>query len=233
MVDIILVLYGDRSDLDRCIASIKKHCIGYKIFIHDNNKKNIGFTVACNSLVKQGQGDKIWLLNQDAIVTEGAMEALVQRLDSSERVGIAGSMQIDYDDRDLIRLGGLGRCFPAGQHLGGRLSMGHCQIPSKQCWMNGASLMVKRPVYQAVGPMDERYFLLYSDSDFSFEVRQAGFDIWYEPRSRVIHRLGKASKSSSEWQQKDMQAFMKKWGITHTGEQFVYSRKFQKLDMFP
>lgn len=234
MVDIITVLYGDRKDIDRCIRSIEKNCTGYKLFIRDNNQNNIGFTSACNEQIKKGDAPFIWLLNQDAIVTENAMDSLVKRLESHEKNGIAGSMQIDYDDRDLIRHGGTIRCFPSGSHKGGRLSMGHCQIPEKQTWVNGASMMFKRSLYETIGPMDDSMFLLYSESDYCYMAREAGYSVWYEPQSRVIHRLGKASKSSSEWQQKDMAAFMKKWGIELLSDgTFKYSRRFRNLDLFP
>jgi hypothetical protein len=49
----------------------------------------------------------------------------------------------------------------------------------------------------------------------------------------VIHRLN-ASKGLTEWHKKDMEAFMKKWGITLLPDgSFHYSDLFSKLDMFP
>lgn len=234
MTDIILVLYGDRTDLDNCIKSVEKHCTDYNIIIEDNNSVNKGFTKACNDGIKKGVAPYIWLLNQDAELLPGAQDALIKRLEYSEKSGIAGSMQLDKSDPDIIRHGGTIRCFPAGVHKGGRLSMGHCQIPEKQKWVNGASLMIKRSVYDEIGPMDESMFLLYSESDLCYMAREAGYEVWYEPDSRVYHKLGKASKASEEWQRKDMLAFMNKWGIKAFPEgTFQYSKRFQKLDMFP
>lgn len=233
-VDIILVLYGERADLDECIKSIEENCNNYNIIIIDNNEKNRGFTKACNEGIQKGNAPYIWLLNQDAIVLPNAQETLIKRLETHEKIGIAGSMQLDPDDPDLIRHSGTIRCFPAGQHSGGRLSMGHGQIPSKQKWVNGASLMMKRSVYDKIGPLDESMFLLYSESDYCYMVRDSGFEVWYEPNSRIYHKLGKASKFSQEWQQKDMIAFMKKWGIRLLqNNRFEYSHYFQKLDLFP
>jgi len=231
--DIIVVLYGDRSDLDICVESIQEHCSNYTLHIIDNNEVNRGFTKAVNEGIKQGSAPYIWLLSQDASVLRGAQEGLIARLKSHEKIGIAGSMQLSPEDNNLIRHGGTSRAFPAGQHKGGYLSMGHCQIPEKQTWVNGASMMFKRSMYDAIGPLDESMFLLYSESSYCYEAREKGWEVWYEPDSRVIHRLGKASKSSAEWQKKDMAAFMKKWDIQIVGNEFIYSRRFQKLDMFP
>ena len=235
LVDIITVLFGDRKDLDRLVKSIEEHCKDYNLIIIDNNppRENLGFTKANNSGISQGSADYIWLLNQDAIVLPGAMENLVKRLQSHPRVGIAGSMQLDYQDQNMIRHGGTLRAFPAGAHAGGYLSMGHCRFPSKQTWTNFASVMFKREMVNQIGLMDESMYLLYSDSSYCYTARQNNWECWYEPASRVIHKLN-ASGKTTEWHQKDMMAFMKKWGIQQLPEgRFLYSDLFAKLDRFP
>lgn len=234
MTDIIIVLYGDRKEMDRCIESIKEHCDDYNLIIIDNNEVNRGFTAGVNMGILKGDSPYVWLLNQDAVVLEGAQKALIDRLDSHERVGIAGSKQLDIEDHDLIRHGGTERAFPSGVHTGGRVSMGHCRLPKKQIWVNFASVMIKREMIKHIGLLDENMFLLYSDSDYCFWARYRGYEVWYEPRSRVYHRLGKGSKQISEWHQKDMQAFMDKWGITMLpGGQFNSHRLFQRLNLHP
>lgn len=232
--DIILVLYGDRGDLDKCVESIEKTCTNHNIIIIDNNKENIGFTRACNDGIKQGKAPYIWLVNQDAVILEGAQQALIKRLETDSKAGIAGSMQLDPENHDIIRHGGTLRAFPAGAHKGGSLSMGHCRFPEKQTWVNFASVMMKREMVQEIGLMDENMFLLYSDSDYCYWARYRHWDVWYEPESKVLHRLGKASKSASEWQKKDMQAFMDKWDISLTANNtFVSGRLFQRLNTHP
>jgi len=232
--DIILVLYGDRQELDRCVESVEKYCKDYKLHIIDNNKENKGFTKAVNDGILAGSAPYVWLLNQDAIVMEGAQEALIKRIQSGDKVGIAGSMQIDFDDHDLIRHGGTIRAFPAGAHKGGRISMGHCRFPEKQTWVNFASVMFSREMIRHIGVLDENMFLLYSDSDYCYWARYRGWEVWYEPESKVYHRLGKASKSASEWQKKDMEAFMDKWRLTLLPDGRVTShRMFEKLDKHP
>lgn len=231
--DIIAVIYGNRKDYDQLVASIKKHCIDYNLITIDNNQENRGFTRAVNEGIRQGNAPFIWLLNQDALVLPGAQDALIQRLTSYKKVGIAGSMQIDPDNHDLIRHGGTTKAFPGGVHKGGLISMGHCRFPEKQTWVNFASVMFKREMFNEIGPLDENMFLVYSDSDYCYVARKAGWEVWYEPNSRVYHRLN-ASKSVSEWHRKDMMAYMKKWGIIPVSEtNFTVSQEFAKLDKFP
>lgn len=232
--DIIVLLYGERDDFDQCISSIESHCKDYNLIVIDNNEKNRGFTAGVNEGILKGDSPYIWLLNQDAVVLEGALEALIKRLEYDEKIGIAGSMQLDPEDQDLIRHGGTLRAFPAGAHKGGRLSLGHCRFPEKQTWVNFASVMFKREMVRHIGVLDENMFLLYSDSDYCYWARYRGWEVWYEPESKVYHRLGKGSKSMGEWQQKDILRFMDKWGIMPFPDgRFELGRLFQKLDSHP
>ena len=140
-------------------------------------------------------------------------------------------MQIDHEDRDIIRHGGVSNSgFPAGIHKGGRISMGHCRLPEKSVWINFASVMLRREMIRHIGVLDENMFLLYSDSDYCYWARYRGWEVWYTPDSKVLHRLGGASKNISEWHQKDMRAFMDKWGISSNG---IKSKLFQKLERYP
>lgn len=227
--DIIILLYGDRADMDRLLASIRNYCSNYKLHIIDNNEVNLGFTAGVNKGILAGNAPYIWLLNQDAVVQEGAQEALIHRFSYSEKVGIVGSMQLDHDDPDLIRHGGTIQCLP-GVHKGGRLSMGHCRVPEKQTWVNFASAMLRREMVVHIGLLDENMFLICSDSDYCYWARYRGWDVWYIPESKVLHKLGVSSKNTTEWHQKDTLKFMEKWGISHTGQK---SKLFQRLDMFP
>jgi len=227
--DIIILLYGDRKDMDRLLKSISKYCDNYKLHIIDNNEVNLGFTAGVNKGILAGDAPYVWLLNQDAVVLEGAQGALIHRFSYSEKVGIVGSMQLDHDDPDLIRHGGTIQCLP-GVHKGGRLSMGHCRVPEKQTWVNFASAMLRREMIRHIGLLDENMFLICSDSDYCYWARYRGWEVWYIPESKVLHRLGASSKSTTKWHQKDTLKFMEKWGITRTGQK---SELFQRLDMFP
>jgi GT2 family glycosyltransferase len=237
MTDIIIVSYNDAEELKRCVDSIPRHCRDFELFIEDNNppKENRGFTKAVNDGIKKGKSDFIWLLNSDAIVKdEFTLPALLERFSYHPKVGIVGSMQLDYQDPDMIRCGGVfPHPFPGGRHRGGRLSMGHWRLPEKQTWQNFASVMIRRSMVNEIGLLDEAMFLICSDSSYCYTARNAGYECWYEPRSQVFHGL-KVSKTATEWHKKDTEAFMKKWGINvSTTGNFTYSELFSKLDMFP
>lgn len=232
--DIIIVSYKDEIELKRCVDSIKEHCKDFNLIIEDNNIVNRFFTKAVNEGISKGKAPYVWLINSDAVVLPGAQEGLINHFSYGPQVGIVGSMQIDYENRDLIRHGGTVRAFPAGVHQNGLLSMGHCQIPKKQTWVNFASVMIRRAMIEKIGLLDSSMVLLYSDSDYCYFARSKGYEVWYTPNSRVLHKLN-SSKKVTEWHEKDMKTFMNKWGISYhlESKSFQLSDKFQKLDMFP
>jgi len=234
MTDIIIVSYKDEEHLKKCISSVEMHCTDYNINIEDNNTYNRGFTKAVNDRIQKTNSEFVWLLNSDAIVLDSrTLPELIAMFSYHSKVGIVSSMQIDYKDKDLIRYGGSNICFPAGIHLGGRISMGHCNLPAKQKWVNFASVVLKRKMIDEIGLLDPAMYLIYSDSSYCYTAREHGWECWYTPYSKVVHGL-KASKKGSEWHQKDMIAFMTKWGISSDGKgNFFKSRRFDILDTFP
>lgn len=235
MTDIVVVSYKDELELKRCVGSIEEHCSDYNLIIEYNTETfNKGFTASVNAGIKKGSSEWVWLLNSDAIVLPGAQQGLINQFSFHNKVGIVGSMQLDYVDRDFIRCGGVyPHPFPGGRHRPGRVSMGHWRFPEKQTWQNFASVMIRRSMIEEIGLLDESMFLICSDSSFCYTARQAGYECWYSPYSKVVHGL-KASKTTTEWHQKDMLAFMKKWGITMTPDgKFIYSDLFSKLDLLP
>lgn len=237
--DIIIVSFNDKEPLKKCVDSIHKYCNNFNLIIEDNNPPNPNrfFTKAVNDALKKGTAPYIWLLSSDSrVINVMSQSALIDRFSYSDKVGIVGSMQLDPTPgmEGRISHAGTHRCFPGGVHKNGWLSMGHGQIPEKQTWVNGASMMIRRTMIDKIGPLDPSMIMVYSESDYAYYCRSLGYEVWYEPRSQVYHVLG-ASKTVTEWHKKDMEAFMKKWGITYNPEtkNFTYSELFNRLDMFP
>jgi GT2 family glycosyltransferase len=233
IIDIVIVSYKDEIPLEKCLLSIKQHCFDYELYIEDNNKENRFFTKAVNDGIRKGKSPFVWLLNSDAVVLEGCQQALIDRFHFDNKIGIVGSCQLDPENPDRIRAGGFLRAFPGGVHESGFVSMGHCRFPKKQTWVNGASMVLRRAMLDSIGLLDESMVLLYSDSDICYFARSKGWSVYYEPKSRVLHKLN-ASKTVTEWHKKDMEAFMKKWDIKVLPDNnLLFGKEFERLDRFP
>jgi GT2 family glycosyltransferase len=163
-----------------------------------------GNNLAYQHIRREGAPEYIHLLNPDTELRRGAVAALVRFLEAHPAVGIAGSSFENLDGSD----------WPYAFHfpsllseLEGGLELGlvtrllrRVVVPvemgpsSRQIdWVSGASMMVRRSVFEAVGGLDEDFFLYFEETDFCFRAKKAGFATWYVPESRVMHIAGQSS----------------------------------------
>ena len=59
-------------------------------------------------------------------------------------------------------------------------------------WVSGACLLVRRTDAEAVGLLDERYFLYTEDVDFCAAIRARGRHVLFTPQAHVIHLRGRS-----------------------------------------
>ena len=171
--------------------------------------RNGGFAFGNNAAVRQLLADQlppayIWLLNPDTLVRSGAATALIDFLEGHPQVGIAGG-RLEFPDgtpqtaafrfpslagelEDTIRIGLVSKAL-ARFRVPGPIR----DVPHPTDWVNGASLVVRRQVFETVGLMDEDYFLYFEETDFCRRVRRAGWPIWHVPSSRVVHLEGQST----------------------------------------
>ena len=121
-LDIIIVSYNARADLERCLHSLHAAppAIPHRIIVVDNAStdgsvqaarsawpdvevldmgRNAGFAAANNAGIRAGQGELILLLNSDTIVPAGAIDALAARLLAEPDVAAAGPRLVDGEGR--------------------------------------------------------------------------------------------------------------------------------------
>jgi GT2 family glycosyltransferase len=64
-------------------------------------------------------------------------------------------------------------------------------------WATGAALLVRAAVAEQVGAWDEEFFLYSEETDYQRRIRDAGWEVWFDPAGRVVH-AGQASGHSPE-----------------------------------
>lgn len=170
---------------------------------------NGGFSYGNNEVVRATLGSAeppayYWLLNPDTQVLPGALRSLVDFLQAQPRAGIAGSSfllgngepwpyafrfpSIWSELANGLRLGLVGKLL---KNRVGLRRMGDRAEPVD--WLPGASMLVRREVFETVGLMDEGYFLYFEETDFSLAARRAGWETWYVPQSCVKHFVGQST----------------------------------------
>jgi N-acetylglucosaminyl-diphospho-decaprenol L-rhamnosyltransferase len=171
--------------------------------------RNGGFAFGNNAAIRELLAGPeppryVWLLNPDTLVRPGAARALIDFLETHSDVGIAGG-RLEFPDgtpqtaafrfpslvgelEDTIRIG------LVTQMLGRFRVPGPIRTePHPTDWVNGASMMVRREVFETIGLMDEGYFLYFEETDFCRRARRAGWPVWHVPASRVVHLEGQST----------------------------------------
>jgi N-acetylglucosaminyl-diphospho-decaprenol L-rhamnosyltransferase len=148
--------------------------------------------------------DYFLLLNPDTEVRPGAVTALVDFMEQHPAVGVAGSSLLNPDGAawaTAFRFPSVLGELESGVRLGPvtrlldrwvvPMKMG--EEPRQVDWVPGASMLVRRQVFETVGLMDEEYFLYFEETDFCLQARRAGWSCWYVPASRVMHIAGQST----------------------------------------
>ena len=192
-----------------------------KVIIVDNNIENRMFTIGVNVGIEQAlkKGARyIWVLNNDTIPNPDYLEHSLKRFDLSERCGIVGGKNLRMEDPDQIFWGGSGRSFPSGRCKMGRVSNHDLVLATKENWGPFSSVVIDADIFAMVGLLDPQFLMICSDSDYCFRARLAGYQMWYEPKSVILHHLGASNKTSSaepsamrKVMQTDQKRFFNKW----------------------
>jgi len=144
------------------------------------------------------------LLNPDTIVRPGALQALVDFMDEHPDVGIAGSRLEELDgtpQQSAFRFPSVLSELDFGLRVGvvSKLLSNWAVAPpvsEETCqtdWVAGASMIVRREVFESVGLLDEKYFMYFEEVDFCLRANRSGWPCWYVPTSRVVHLVGQSS----------------------------------------
>ncbi|MEA2708873.1 MAG: hypothetical protein QOF78_1474 [Phycisphaerales bacterium] len=146
----------------------------------------------------------VYLLNPDTVVLPDALRELVKFMDAHPAVGIAGGRAVNPDGsvrNSTFRFHSVLSEFEGSIRLGfvSRLLKKHIVAsappdePARIDWVSGASMIVRRDVFDAIGLLDEGYFMYFEETDFCLRAARAGWPTWYVPSSKIIHLVGQSS----------------------------------------
>ncbi len=177
------------------------------------NGVNLGFARANNQGLARAKGSFVLFLNPDCRISRDAIARMQQALAARPEVAIAGPLILNPDgseqpgcrrDRPLpgaafVRAFGLARWarrigLPDGAlrdyvRVGDPLPPGPIEVGA----ISGAFMLVRREAIDAVGAMDEGYFLHCEDLDWCERFRRAGRGVLFVPDVQVVHDKGGSS----------------------------------------
>lgn len=160
------------------------------------SEKNLGFSGGNNLGIQASKGEFLFFINNDAEITEGCIESLLDLFKKVPKLGIV-SPRICYDpkltdNQQIIQYAGATHVHPMtarNQILGEKqIDQGQFKEAKETAYVHGAAMMVKRDVVEKVGKMPEEFFLYYEELDWSEQIRNAGYKVYVEPNALVFHK---------------------------------------------
>jgi GT2 family glycosyltransferase/glycosyltransferase involved in cell wall biosynthesis len=209
------VIVIDNASADET-AEVLSHFRGLvRVIANDTNR---GFVDACNQGAEAARGRYLLFLNNDTVVEPGWLAALVETLERDPRAGAAGSMFL-YPDGRIQEAGAIvwsnGETFHYG--WGKSPSDRRFQFAREVDYCSGASLLIRRELFERLGGFDRRYApAYYEDTDLCMGVRSLGHKVVYQPRSRVYHFEGATAGTDTHtgfrrFQVINREKFYEKW----------------------
>jgi GT2 family glycosyltransferase len=220
-LSIIIVSFNAAADLARCLDSLHAAppATPHDIVVVDNGStdrsveaarrwpdvrvvevgSNAGFARANNIGIRQSRGANILLLNSDTLVPPNAIDRLVAELDRDPDVAVVGPRLVDDSGRAELSFGRM--IGPLNELRQKRIARSGAvdaltrrrQYPD---WVSGACLLVRRADAEAVGGLDERFFMYTEDVDFCAAIRARGRRVLFAPDVEIVHLRGRSAATA-------------------------------------
>ena len=207
-ISVIIVTYNSAGQIAQCLDSVFRQVgVEFEVVVVDNasaddtlgqlkkfsqvrviaSAENLGFGRGNNLGFAASRGQYAYLLNPDArLVGPGALLELCRTMDAKPHWGMAGTCVKDADGKLESK--------PATEYPGQRhVHRDFSKLPGKIAWLIGASLVVRRELYEKLGGFDPAFFLYSEETDFCLRMRQFGHEIGHLS-GVVVEHVGGASE---------------------------------------
>jgi GT2 family glycosyltransferase len=200
------IVVVDNASTDGTAAYIRERWPGIRLV---GLGANLGFARATNIGIQQTFGELVLLLNPDTVVRAGAIDGLVAALERDPLAAVAGPRIAGADGRAELSFGrmiapltepaqkllmiGNQRRLPILQGVAERMTRRSRYVD----WVTGACLLTYRADLDAVGLLDERFFLYLEDVDLCASIRARGRRVLFVPGVQVEHRRGASAQPAA------------------------------------
>lgn len=170
-------------------------------YIYIRSEFNLGFSGGNNLAIRNASREFIMLINNDAYLIDSSVIKLSAFLKERADVGAVSPKILFENPVGYIQYAGFTEFSPVflRNKAIGYMSpdIGQYNISSRVWSTHGAAMMVKKEVLNFSGLMPEIYFLYYEEFDWCNKIKEAGYEIWYNPDCVVVHKEGSTTKGIS------------------------------------
>lgn len=223
-VSIIIVNYKTRGMVKQGLKSLRlaRIRLNYEVFVVDNGShdglpelvradfpearliafdRNAGFAAGNNAAMRKAKGKYLFVLNPDALVNEGSIEAMYAYMEAHPEIGVLGPKLAHPDGKrqesahrfpspwmPIYRRTPLGKLPEAKREIDRYFLRDlDMRVPTDVDWVEGAAMFVRRAAIDKVGLFDERFFVYFEDTDWCRRFWDGGWKVVYHPGIEIVH----------------------------------------------
>ncbi len=182
------IILADDASTDDSIEYVEAHHPNARLLI---NRHNLGFVRTCNLAADAARGRLIVLLNNDTEPEPTWLAELAKVICANPDAAIVSSKLLLFSDRtrlhttgDVMGTDGIPKNRGVWQEDRGQYDQA-VEIFSG----SGGASAFRREVWQALGGLDEDFWMYLDDVDYGFRAQLAGWRALFAPQARVYHHL--------------------------------------------
>jgi hypothetical protein len=230
---VAIVSYNAKEELASCLRSVfaSTGLGSFEVIVADNastdgtvemlgerfprvqviaSSENLGFGRASNLCWHEAKSSLVLFLNSDTVVSDRALDRLVQIARKRPEAGAIGPRLLYPDGEIQMSFGAmpgiaselLQKLWNAGYARGkGPLRGAVRRRYSRERtvdWVSGACLLTRRDTLETVSGFDENFFLYSEDADLCARIRATGARILFTPEVEIVHLLGRSAGTNRD-----------------------------------
>ncbi len=187
LLDVTIV---DNNSQDGTVEAVRSQFPQTQIIsAHANLGYASGNNLGIQAALERGL-DLCFLVNNDTRLFPSCVSTLVNVIENHPSAGIVGPMVRTWNNAGRISSAG-GRInwrYASAVNVGAG-EIDHAQYPARPVdFINGCGIMATREAIQSAGMLDPKFFMYWEETDWCMRVRNAGFEILFEPKARMQHK---------------------------------------------
>ncbi len=174
------------------------------------NQENLGFAKANNIGLTHAEGRYLCLVNSDVEMLDSCLEKMIQFMDRHPDIGLAGPRILNPDGslqpscrffptvwNNLCQTFWLHRLFSRSAFFSEPFMTfwGHDSVRDVDV-LRGCFWMARREAWQAVGGLDESFYIYGEDIDWCRRFHLQGWRVVFYPEAQAIHYGGASSANA-------------------------------------
>lgn len=173
--------------------------------------KNKGFGQGNNVGARYAKGKYLFFLNPDTIVFRDTVDSLYHFLEKNKKAGIVAPFLIHENKKPfeqgnriltpfkaIFALSVIHKLFP-NNPIAKNYSIQWDKITTKEVdVVPGTAFMVSCELYNSLDGFDEQFFLYFEEFDLCKRVKEKGYKLFIEPRSKIIHLWERSTKKRND-----------------------------------